>query len=272
MIDTTRKSLIRIKLHEQTGTIILNRPDRRNALDTALIADLSQALSDLQKQRSCRVIIITGAGTAFCSGTDLNEIDAAATQGDAFERWQRDLVELRDLVEKMLRFPKPIIAAVNGDTVAAGMALLLASDLVLAADSASLALSEPRRGLVAGLVAPLLSFRVGAGTASRLLLTGQTMEAPEAHRIGIVHELIEHDLVWARAVEWAGECVASAPEALMLTKKLLNETVGEHLTTLLTAGAAISAAARTTDAAREGVKAFLEKREPDWESLLRDDV
>jgi methylglutaconyl-CoA hydratase len=271
MIDSTRKPLIRIKLHEQTGTIILNRPEQRNALDTALVADLSQALSDLQKQRSCRVVIITGAGTAFCSGTDLAEVDAVAEQSDALSRWQQDIVQVRNLIEKMLRFPKPIIAAVNGDVVASGMALLLASDLVLAADSATLALTEPRRGLVAGLVAPLLAFRVGAGTASRLLLTAQTLDAQEAHRIGIVHELIEHDLVWARAVEWAGECVASAPEALLLTKKLLNETIGEHLTTLLTAGVAVSASARTTDAAREGVKAFLEKREPDWDSLHREE-
>ena len=271
MVDTTRRSLIRIKLHERTGTIVLNRPERRNALDSALIADLSQALSDLKKQRSCRVVIITGAGSAFCAGSDLAEIDAVAQQGDALERWQRDLVQVRDLIEKMLRFPKPIIAAVNGDAVASGMALLLASDLVIAADTANLALSEPRRGLVAGLVAPLLAFRVGAGTASRLLLTSQTLAAVEAHRIGIVHELIDHDRTWARAVEWAGECVASAPESLMLTKKLLNETVGEHLTTLLTAGTAVSAAARTTDAAREGVSAFLEKREPDWDSLHRDE-
>ena len=270
MIDSTRKSLVRIKLHHHTGTIILNRPERRNALDCALIADLSQALSDLQKQRSCRVVILMGAGSAFCAGTDLAEIDAIADQSDALVRWQQDLMQLRDLVEKMLRFPKPIIAAASGDTVGAGVGLLLASDLVVAATSATIALTEPRRGLVAGIVTPLLAFRVGASAAARLLLTSERVDATEAHRLGVFHELVDEDLVWARAVEWSEECIAGAPQALMMTKKLLNETIGEHLSTMLTAGTATSAAARTTEAAHEGVKAFLEKREPDWDSILRD--
>ena len=267
MIDSARKSLVRIKLHHHTGTIILNRPEQRNALDSALLADLSQAFSDLQKQRSCRVVILTGAGSAFCAGTDLAEIDAIAGQKDALVRWQQDLMQLRDLLEKMLRFPKPIIAAVSGKTVGAGMGLLLASDLVVGASNATLALTEPRRGLVAGIVTPLLAFRAGASAAARLLLTSETIDAAEAHRLGLFHELVEEDLVWARAVEWSNECIAGAPQAVMMTKKLLNETLGEHLSTLLTAGTATSAAARTTEAAREGVTAFLEKREPDWDSL-----
>ena len=114
------------------------------------------------------------------------------------------------------------------------------------------------------MVAPLLVFRVGASQAANLLLTARLIEAAEAHRIGLVHELVNHDFVWARAQEIAGEIAQSAPESIQLTKRLLNETIGEHLATLLTAGAADSATARTTDAAREGLAAFLEKREPKW--------
>jgi methylglutaconyl-CoA hydratase len=164
----------------------------------------------------------------------------------------------------MLRFPKPLIAAVNGPAVAGGVGLVLGCDVVVAAADAQIGLPEPRRGIVAGIVAPLLVFRVGASQAANLLLTARMMAAADAHRIGLVHELVGQDLVWARAQEIAGEIAKSAPEALQLTKRLLNETIGEHLSTLLTAGAADSATARTTEAAREGLAAFLEKREPKW--------
>jgi methylglutaconyl-CoA hydratase len=107
-------------------------------------------------------------------------------------------------------------------------------------------------------------FRIGASHAANLLLTARTIDANEAHRIGLFHEIVASDLVWARAQEIAGEIAQSAPESLQLTKRLLNETIGEHLETLLTAGAADSATARTTEAAREGLAAFLEKREPKW--------
>jgi methylglutaconyl-CoA hydratase len=95
-------------------------------------------------------------------------------------------------------------------------------------------------------------------------LTARTIDAHEAHRIGLYHEIVATELVWARSQELAGEIATSAPEALQLTKRLLNDTIGEHLATLLSVGAADSATARTTDAAREGLAAFLEKREPKW--------
>jgi enoyl-CoA hydratase/carnithine racemase len=195
---------------------------------------------------------------------DLAEMQETAQQPDAAQQWHRDAVQYRELVETMLRFPKPIIAAVNGPAIAGGAGLVLASDIVVASPEAKFGLPEPRRGIVAGLVAPLLVFRIGGSQAARLLLTAGTIEPAESHRIGIFHEVVNSDLVWARAQELAGEIAQSAPEALLLTKRMLNETIGEHLPTLLTAGAAASATARTTEAAREGLAAFLEKREPKW--------
>src|SRR5207247_849805 len=130
--------------------------------------------------------------------------------------------------------------------------------------NATFALPEPLRGIVAGMVSPLLAFRVGGGQAARLLLTAATIDAVEARRIGLFHEVVNADHLWPRAVEMAAECARSAPEALLLTKRMLNETIGEHLPTMLSAGAAASAAARTTEAAAEGLAAFLETREPNW--------
>jgi enoyl-CoA hydratase/carnithine racemase len=114
------------------------------------------------------------------------------------------------------------------------------------------------------MVAPLLAFRVGAGAAANLLLTARLADAQESLRLGLFHELTANDLLWARAHALAEECAQSAPESLQLTKRMLNETIGERLSTLLSAGAAASATARTTEAAEEGLAAFVEKREPKW--------
>jgi len=255
---------ILVKKNLPSGTIILNRPDKRNALSRQMLTELAQALDDLHQERKVRAVILTGAGTAFCAGMDLGEMQQTSQQPDAFAQWHHDAVQYRELLDKLLHFPKPIIAAVNGPVLAGGAGLMLASDIVIAAEEAKFGLPEPRRGIVAGVVSPVLVFRIGASHAAHLLLTARTIEAAEAHRIGLYHEVVKSDVVWARAQEITNEIAKSAPEAIQLTKRLLNETIGEHLNTLLSAGAADSATARTTDAAREGLAAFLEKREPKW--------
>jgi methylglutaconyl-CoA hydratase len=256
---------VQIKKNLPSGTIVLNRPDKRNALSRQMMVDLAQALDDFHQERKVRAVILTGAGTAFCAGMDLLEMQETSQQPDALLQWHNDAVHYRELLEKMLRFPKPIIAAVNGPVVAGGAGLMLASDIVVAADSARFGLPEPRRGIVAGIVAPVLVFRIGASHAANLLLTARMIDAAEARGVGLFHEVVKQDVVWARAQELALEIAKSAPEAIQLTKRLLNETIGEHLGTLLSVGAADSATARTTDAAREGLAAFLEKREPKWQ-------
>lgn len=258
-------SAVDVKVHERAGTIILNRPDRRNALTRGMLVDVQQALDDLYHEKQVRAIVLTGAGSAFCAGMDLREMQAAANLPDPHRQWGEDAGAYRNVVQKMLETTKPIIAAVNGPAAAGGAGLVLACDIVVAAHDAKFGLPEPRRGIVAGIVAPLLAFRIGAGQAARLLLTASLIDAAEAHRVGIFHEMIDADRVWARAVEIAGDVAACAPEAIQLTKRLMTEMLGEHLPTQLAAGAATSATARTTKAAAEGLAAFLEKRPPRWE-------
>jgi methylglutaconyl-CoA hydratase len=256
--------LVKTKLHEHAGTIILNRPDKRNALSRDLLRELAQAFDDLHQERRVRAVVLTGAGSSFCAGMDLGEMLQTSKEPDPHPRWHDDAVQYRDLLEKMLRFPKPIIAAVNGPAMAGGAGLVLASDIVLGAAEARFGLPEPKRGLVAGVIAPLLVFRIGAGQAASLMLTARSIDGTEAARLGLFHEIVATEKLWARSVEVAAECAESAAEALALSKRMLNETIGEHLVTLLAAGAAVSATARTTEAAAEGVAAFLEKRAPKW--------
>ncbi len=256
---------IKIRCDYPSGTIVLNRADKRNALTRSMIRDLQQAFSDLHQEKRVRAVILTGDGPAFCAGMDLAEMRETAERDDAQEMWQYDARVYEELVESMLRFPKPIIAAVNGPAIAGGMGLVLACDIVLASPEARFGLPEPKRGLVAGMVAPLLVFRIGGGAAARLLLTAETIDIDGAERWGLVHERVAHDMLWARAHDLADTCAESAPQALQLTKQILNETIGHSMLTGLAAGAAASAAARTTEAAREGLDAFLEKRRPVWD-------
>jgi enoyl-CoA hydratase/carnithine racemase len=257
-------SLVKLQVHEHTATVTLNRPEKRNALSRDLLAELHQALADLHQERRVRGVILTGGGAVFCAGMDLAEMQTAGEQEDRLEQWHADAVLYHELIESMLRFPKPLVAAVNGAAVAGGAGLVMACDLVVAADDASFGFPEPRRGVVAGMVAPLLTFRIGGSHAANLLLTAKIIDATKAHRLGLFHELVPNDKVWARAHQLVGEVARSSPEALQMTKRLLNETIGEQLFSQLAAGAAISAASRTTEAAAEGLAAFKEKREPKW--------
>jgi len=257
-------SLLRLSIHEHTATVVLNRPEKRNALNRALLAELQQMFEDLHQERRVRAVVLTGAGPVFCAGMDLGEMQETSEAVNAAELWHADAAAYRDLVEYMLRFPKPIIAAVNGPAIAGGAGLVLASDFVVAAEGATFGLPEPLRGIVAGLVSPLLAFRIGGGHAARLLLTAQTIATAEAHRIGLFHEVVGPDALWPRATEIAAQCAKCAPPALLQTKRMINEVIGEQMLIQLGAGAAASATARTTEEAREGLAAFLEKREPKW--------
>lgn len=257
---------IDVKVTEPVATIALRRPDRGNALTRAMIAALRESLRDLYLEKRVRAIILTGTGEPFCSGLDANELLADAQSSDPADqaRIGEQASEYRDLLVDMLQLPKPIIASVNGLAAGSGAGLVLAADLAVATATAKFGLPDTRLGLVAGVVGPLLAFRLGAGPAARLMLTGEMLQAEEAHRTGIYHELVAEHLVWARAAELGKACAEGAPEAVGLTKRLLLETIGEGLPTQLTSGVIATATARTTEAAQEGLKAFLEKRPPEW--------
>lgn len=254
--------MITVKVHAPCGTIILDRPAKCNALDRQMVTDMAEAFDDLRQERRVKCILLTGSGPHFCAGVDLNEWQATTVSPDALRQYHEDAQGLRDLIEAMLQLPKPIIAAVDGAAIGIGLGLVLACDLVVASHRATFSLPAPKRGLVSGLVAPLMVFRHGAALASRLLLGGEELDADEGYRLGIVHHLVQADQIWARANSWGQSIAEASAESLQLSKKLLNEMIGEPLTTNLSSGAAATATALTTEAASEGLKAFNEKRPP----------
>ena len=255
---------VQVRVDGPAGSILLDRPGRRNALSRAMIADIEQAFSDLHQQKSVRSVILSSTSDTFCAGMDLHEIHKAAASAEAMQIWMQDAQAFRELLLVMLRFPKPIIASVNGAAMGGGAGLVLASDFVIAGNDAKFAIPAPQRGLVAGLIAPLLFFRTSGSTTSRLMLDGRAIDAQLAQQLEIFHEVVAPDMLWARSHEMAQHHATCAAESLAMTKRMINETIGESLSTLLSAGAAATATSKTTAAGQEGVTAFVEKRPPVW--------
>lgn len=263
-------NLIQIRKDLPSATVRLNADGNANALTVDMIGALRQAFEDLHGERKVRAVIVTGSDTVFCSGTDLKALGdaignlATPKLPDIQREWERESRACLELLVELLRFPKPVIAAVNGVASGTGLALAMACDFVIGGESAGLEVSEVRRGLMPGFTIPLLAFRAGNGVARRLALSGHRVDATEGLRVGIVDEVVDDDRVWARAHQLAGELAAAAPSSQQLAKQLCNETIGEALLTQLANGAANMAAARFTESANRGVEAFRQKTEPDW--------
>ena len=255
-----------VKVHANVATILMDRPQTRNALNPQLIADLTTAFSDIYQEKRVASVVLTGSGDHFCSGIDLQVMSEIAQmpESSALPEWLAAWRSLTELYESMLRFPKPIVAAVDGGALGAGLGLALAADLIVASKQAQFGAIAVRRGLVGGATTALLSFRCGAATAARMVLTGQTVDADQASRWGLCDEPVDSKQIWVAASELAAQCAEAPKEAIQATKRLLNESVGELLLSQLSAGAAGSATACTTESAHEGIQSFLEARDPIW--------
>ncbi|MFK8111636.1 MAG: enoyl-CoA hydratase/isomerase family protein [Rubripirellula sp.] len=249
-----------VKIHDNVATILMERPGARNALNPQLLEDLSTAFSDVHQEKRVRAVVLTGAGDHFCSGLDLKVLAEIAEMPElnALPEWLTVWRTLSELFEQMLLFPKPIVAAVDGAAVGAGLGLALAADLVVATTRSEFSAIAIRRGLVGGATAALLSFRCGGAMAARMLLTGASIDANEAHRLGIIGTPVDPSQIWVAASELAAECTHAPRESVQATKRVLNERIGEELLTQLATGAADSATACTTESAVEGIRAFLE--------------
>ncbi|TWU56636.1 2,3-dehydroadipyl-CoA hydratase [Rubripirellula tenax] len=255
-----------VKIHENVATLLMDRAGMRNSLNPQLIDDLKTAFSDVHQEKRVRAVVLAGSGEHFCAGIDLRvfgEIAALPTE-EALGQWHAAWWHLTELFEQMLRFPKPIVAAVDGSAIGAGLGLALACDIIVPSTRAHLGAGAVRVGLVGGATAALLTFRAGGATASRMLLTSESVDADEAYRLNLTIAPVSSEHIWIAAKDAAQKCSHGPYEAVQATKRLLNESIGETLMTQLTAGAADSATACTTESAAEGIRSFLDKRVPKW--------
>ncbi len=241
--------------------IVLNRPERRNAMTPEMQEELIAAMGDAGAS-DCRVVVFAGEGEGFCAGLDLSSLqkmnDRSAAEHTA------DAERVARLFRTLYELPKPTIAMVHGAAIAGGTALATMCDFTLAAPEAKFGYTEVRIGFVPAVVSAFLTLQIGEKQARDLLLTARLFTAEEALRLGLVSEVVEIHRLEARMLEIVSVLQANSPEALAATKRLLAAQNKDWLDVAIAKALAANAEARRTHDFREGVAAFLEKRKPVW--------
>lgn len=259
-MDMTHNT-VQLRLEGAIATITLNRPEKRNAISFELIDDLLRALGEVANSEAI-VLILTGAGKAFCSGMDLDNLKALL--GRTPQQNLEDSQTMVRLFRTLYEFPKVTIAAVNGAALAGGTGLALLCDFTLAVPEAKFGYTEVRIGFVPAIVSTFLLRQVGEKVARDLLLTGRLFGAEEAARLGLVREVVATDQLLVRARELAALLLENSTASLRATKQLLTGHAAAELDAQIEAAVRENAAIRTSADFREGISSFLEKRKPIW--------
>jgi methylglutaconyl-CoA hydratase len=243
----------------------LNRPEVRNAFNGEVIAELRATFEALGGDPTLRAVVLGGQGKVFCAGADLNWMRAMADY--SWEQNRVDAQALADMLWAIHSCPLPIVGRIHGDCYAGGMGLAACCDVLVAAEHASFCLSEARLGLLPATIGPYVVRAMGAQAARRYFVTAERFGAAEAHRIGFVHEVVAADALDARVDAIVATLVANGPQAVKASKRLVQDLAGAPITDALRAETARRIAdIRASDEGREGVQAFLHKREPAWKA------
>ena len=231
--------------------VTLARPEKRNAVDAGLIAELGEAFTDVG---DARAVLLGGEGESFSAGADIEWMKASADL--SAEENRADALRLRRVLQAVDSCPAPVLTAVQGHAFGGALGLIACSDIVVAAEDAQFAFSEVRLGIVPAVISPFVLTRIGPGAARRYLLTGERFGAEEALRIGLVHELADDlDAACERIVE---QLMAGGPEAVRAAKRLvLDAPLGDETASRI-------AERRASSEGQEGLSSFLERRAPAW--------
>ena len=250
----TAESSLRIERDGPLLRVSLSRPERRNALDAALIAALTDAFSDVG---DARAVIFAGDGDSFCGGADISWMSAAAEL--SYEENVADSTRLRRMLEAIDHCQAPVVARVQRHCLGGGLGLIACCDIVIAADDAVFAFPEVKLGIIPAVISPFALARIGAGPARRYFLTGERFGTEVALRIGLVHESVPAAELDSAVGGVVDEILSSGPEAVRHSKKLVLDAPLDGLET-----ARRIAERRTSEEGQEGLRAFLERRRPRW--------
>ena len=241
----------------------LARPDRRNAFDNTLIAELTNALLELQADASIRALILTGEGKAFSAGADLNWMKAMADYSHAENL--ADSLRLGQLMHTLYGLPFPTIARINGPALGGGVGLIACCDIAISTQEAFFALSEARLGLIPAVISPFVIDAIGPRHAARYFQTAERFDATTAKQIGLVHEIVTRDKLNEKIEEILCQILANGPQAVRASKALVRDFAHRPIDdAVLKLSAARIADIRTSPEGQEGLQAFLQKRKPDW--------
>jgi methylglutaconyl-CoA hydratase len=243
----------------------LNRPEVRNAFNDGVIAELTAAFATLGADPTLRAIVLGGRGKAFCAGADLSWMRAMADY--TWAQNEADASGLAQMLWTLWSCPVPVVGRVQGDCYAGGVGLAAVCDVLLASEGVHFCLSEAKLGLLPATIAPYVLRAMGEQAARRYFVTAERFTAAQAQAMGLVHEVVPADALDAKVAEVVGALVANGPAAVKACKQLVKDVAGAPLTAALRADTARRIAdIRASDEGREGVQAFLHKREPAWKA------
>jgi len=255
-----------IVVMKATGSVVevtLNRPEVHNALNPELLAALRDAIQDAAAQPGCRAVVLTGEGSTFCAGADLRWMTATAEMTP--EQRLADTRVLAEALRAVALCPVPVIARVHGHAYGGGAGLVAACDLVVADAKAKFRFSEARLGLIPAVITPVVLRRLSRAAARRYFMTAESIDATEAWRIGLVDEIVEEEAELDVQVQaWTEEICRNGPLAVAGCKLLVEDLTEEEWNATLEKACHELARRRESAEAREGMRAFLEKREPNW--------
>ena len=244
-------SALRIQRDGPVRRVTLARPERRNAFDAALIAELTEAFADVDDER---VLVLAGDGPSFCAGADVDWQRASVDL--SFDENVEDARRLYRMLETIDRCPVPVVARVHGYALGGGSGLTACADVALAAEDAVFGFSEVKLGIIPAVISPFVFARIGTASSRRYFLTGERFDAATALRIGLVHEVAaDVDAALERVVS---ELLSSGPEAVRAAKRLCLEEPPGQETPL------IAARMRASEEGQEGLRAFLDRRRAGW--------
>jgi isohexenylglutaconyl-CoA hydratase len=260
----TRETLI-VEHQGPVLTVVINRPEASNALSPTMVRELTEVFAEAREDASIRAIVLRGKGGTFCAGGDLKGMERVDAEGDGGRQpaapANRRFGALLELADSM---PKAVIALIEGAAMGGGVGLVAIADWAIAEKNAQIGTPEVTVGLVPAQIAPFLAARIGDRQARRMASFGLRFGADEALRIGLVHELADgpDDLI-AKGVRAVNQVLRCAPQALAETKMLVRACLSVPFSATLDAASHLFAAARAGEG-REGIRAFLEKRNPGW--------
>ena len=256
-------STLDLQRQGNVARVYLNRPEVRNAFNSEVIAELTAAFRGLAADDSVRAIVLGGHGKAFCAGGDLNWMRAMADY--SWEQNRADAAALAEMLWTIYSCTRPVVGRVHGDCFAGGLGLAACCDVLVAAEGAHFCLSEARLGLLPATIGPYVVRALGEQASRRYFVSAERFSTAEAHRLGFVHELAAPEALDARVDAIVATLAGNGPAAVSASKKLVQDLAGQPITAALREDTARRIAdIRASDEGKEGVSAFLQKREPAW--------
>jgi methylglutaconyl-CoA hydratase len=261
-MTTYQHITVEYSFQDRIATVTLRRPEVHNAFNAQVVRDLMNAFTALSVDERLHGIVLTGEGASFCAGADINQMKEAGTY--TTEQNLEDALRLADMLQTINTSPCPVIARINGTAMGGGVGLIAVSDIAIAAEHARFAFSEVKLGIAPAVISPYVIRKIGTTNARVLFTTGERFSATRAHSVGLVHAVVPLEQLDDAVGKAIQELLTSAPQALRACKRLaltVGQMNGEEARNYT---AQTIASLRMSDEGQEGLRAFLEKRKPQW--------